>query len=138
MKIFRDFFKHKYIRVITFNSDKTSNIDYYKRTNINGNQLMVGDKLIMINPNHVFNAKGYSTILINDKASETINPLDFKSQYNHDDFQTAINSKITREIFTSLKTDKFDLVKILLIANALGILLIIYYIVFGGGISWKG
>ena len=96
----RLFGKHKYLRVIKFNSDKSTTVTYH-----------LSDKFkpsFLINPNHIFNYKGYRTIVITDKSAETINPLDFESKFNHEDFQTAIESKLIKDTFTTLKTNTFD------------------------------
>ena len=96
----RLFNKHKYLRVVKFNSDKSTTVTYH-----------LSDKFkpsFLINPNHIFNYKGYRTIVITDKSAETINPLDFESKFNHEDFQTAIESKLIRDTFTTLKSNTFD------------------------------
>mgnify|MGYP001769820678 FL=1 len=92
--------KHKYLRVIKFNTDKSTTVTYH-----------LSDKFkpsFLINPNHIFNYKGYRTIVITDKSAETINPLDFNSKFNHADFQTAIESKLIKDTFTTLKPNTFD------------------------------
>ena len=70
-----------------------------------------------INDKHVFNHNGYTTMVINDKSTETINPLDFESKYPKEKFQAAINSKVIDDIFVTLKPKKFNMTQILLIAN---------------------
>lgn len=96
----RLFGKHKYLRVIKFNSDKSSTITYHLSSKFKPN--------FLINPDHIFNYKGYRTIVTTDKSAETINPLDFNSKFNHADFQTAIESKLIKDTFTTLKTNTFD------------------------------
>lgn len=118
--------KSNYIRVIEFNTDKSSNIKYYKSNKFKPN--------FLINPNHIFFANGYRTIVISDKASETINPLDFNSKYEPSHFKSAIESKIISDTFTSLKSDKIDIVKVLLLANIAIGLIIIYFILKGNGV----
>ena len=96
----RLFGKHKYLRVIKFNSDKSSTITYHLSSKFKPN--------FLINPDHIFNYKGYRTIVTTDKSAETINPLDFNSKFNHADFQTAIESKLIKDTFTTLKTNTFN------------------------------
>ena len=76
------FNKHKYLRVIKFNTDKSSRITYHLSETFKAP--------FIINPDHVFIANGYRTVLITDKAAETINPLNFQSKYNVNDFQTTL------------------------------------------------
>jgi hypothetical protein len=101
--------KHKYLRVIKFNSDKSSTITYHLSSKFTPN--------FLINPNHIFNYNGYRTIIITDKSAETINPLDFNSKFNASDFETAIESKLIRDTFNTLKPKLFDTPTILLILN---------------------
>lgn len=101
--------KHKLIKVISFNTDMSIIIRYYKRNGFNPN--------FLVNDKHVFNHKGYTTMIINDRSTETINPLDFESKYPKEKFQAAINSKVIDDIFVTLKPKKFDMTQILLIAN---------------------
>jgi len=92
--------KHKYLRVIKFNTDKSTTVTYH-----------LSDKFkpsFLINPDHIFNYKGYRTIVTTDKSAETINPLDFNSKFNHADFQSAIESKLIKDTFTTLKSNTFD------------------------------
>lgn len=96
----RLFGKHKYLRVIKFNSDKSTTISYHQSSKFRPN--------FLVNPNHIFNYKGYRTIVITDKSAETINPLDFTSKFNASDFQTAIESKLIKDTFTTLKPNTFD------------------------------
>lgn len=116
------FNKHKYIRVITFNHDKSSTIKYYKKESFNKN------KNLLINPDHIFLAKGYTTIVLHDKSAETINPLDFESKYDADMFQSAINTKIIHDTFNTLKAKKFELTQILLIAIAICNVVMLYFL----------
>jgi hypothetical protein len=101
--------KHKYLRVIKFNSDKSSTITYHLSSKFAPN--------FLINPNHIFNYNGYRTVIITDKSAETINPLDFDSKFNATDFETAIESKLIRDTFNTLKPKLFDTPTILLILN---------------------
>ena len=105
--------KHKYLRVIKFNSDKSTTVTYHLSSKFR--------PTFLINPDHIFDYKGYRTVIITDKSAETINPLDFKSKFNASDFQTAIESKLIKDTFTTLKPNLFDkttfLLLIILILN---------------------
>lgn len=101
--------EHKYIKVYKFRSDKTLEVNIYAKDDFKPD--------FLLNPDHVFNHAGFSTVIISDTKAETINPLDLKSKYNEKDFTTAINSKLIHETFSTLKTNKIDLVKVLLFVN---------------------
>ena len=101
--------EHRYIKVYKFRSDKTLELNIYAKDDFKPD--------FLLNPDHVFNHGGFSTVIISDTKAETINPLDLKSKYNVKDFTTAINSKLIHETFSTLKTDKIDLVKVLLFVN---------------------
>lgn len=116
----RIFNKHKYIKVYTFKNDKTLEVSYYKKKLFNPDYL--------INPNHVYNHLGYSTVIITDKATETIDPLDFTSKFKRSEFTTAINSKVIKDALASIETPKIDIVKLMLFA-LLGINVILLYII---------
>lgn len=116
-------FKHKYLRVIKFNSDKSSTISYHLSSKFKPN--------FLINPDHIFFYKGYRTIIITDKAAETINPLDFNSKFNPADFQTAIESKLISDTFKTLKPKIFDVTTVILLVNLLLTIGIFYYLFRG-------
>jgi len=105
--------KHKYLRVIKFNSDKSTTVTYHLSSKFR--------PTFLINPDHIFDYKGYRTVIITDRSAETINPLDFESKFNASDFQTAIESKLIKDTFTTLKPNLFDkttfLLLIILILN---------------------
>ena len=119
------FNKHKYIRVVCYNENKSCTVSYHLDKDYKPSYL--------INPDHVFLFNGYRTHTITDKSAETINPLDFQSKYNPKDFQTAIESKLIRETFSTLDKNKFDLTTMLLIGCLIGIVGIIYLILKGNG-----
>lgn len=119
-------FKHKYLRVIKFNSDKSSTISYHLSSKFKPN--------FLINPDHIFYYKGYRTIIITDKAAETINPLDFNSKYNASDFQTAIESKLIKDTFNTLKPNMLDKTTFLLLLNLILIIAVIYLLLKGQGV----
>ena len=69
--------------------------------------------------------------IITDKSAETINPLDFNSKFNASDFKTAIESKLIKDTFSTLKPNLFDTTTIILILNLVmtfGILYLLYSI----------
>ena len=119
-------FKHKYLRVIKFNSDKSSTVTYHLSSKYKPS--------FLINPNHIFYYKGYRTIVITDKAAETINPLDFNSKFNPADFQTAIESKLIKDTFSTLKPNMLDKTTFLLLLNLILIIAVIYLLLKGQGV----
>ena len=122
----RLFGKHKYLRVIKFNSDKSSTITYHLSSKFKPS--------FLINPDHIFNYKGYRTVIITDKSAETINPLDFESKFNHEDFQTAIESKLIKDTFSSLKSNTIDKTTVMLIINIILHIVVIYLLLKGQGV----
>ncbi len=121
----RIFNKHKYLRIIKYNSDKSSTITYHLSSKFTPN--------FLINPDHIFNYKGYRTIIITDKSAETINPLDFTSKFNASDFQTAIESKLIKDTFTTLKSNLFDKTTFMLLLNLILNIAVIYLL-----LKWQG
>jgi len=118
--------KHKYLRVIKFNSDKSSTVSYHLSSKYTPN--------FLINPDHIFLHNGYRTVVITDKSAETINPLDFNSKFNASDFKTAIESKLITDTFSTLKHNLFDKVTILLILNLVITLGILYFLLKSQGV----
>ncbi len=118
--------KHKYLRVIKFNSDKSSNITYHLSSKFKPN--------FLINPDHIFLYNGYRTVIITDKSAETINPLDFESKFNSSDFQTAIESKLIKDTFSTLKHNIFDTPTILLLINLIITLAVLYFLLKSQGV----
>ena len=114
--------KHKYLRVVKYNSDKSTTVTYHLSSKFKPNYL--------INPDHIFYYKGYRTIIITDKAAETINPLDFTSKFNASEFQTAIESKLISDTFRTLKPKIFD-TTIMLLLNLI-LTAGIFYLLFKG------
>lgn len=121
----RLFSKHKYLRVIRFNSDKSSTITYHLSGKFKPN--------FLINPNHIFDYKGYRTIIITDKSAETINPLDFNSKFNPTDFETAIESKLIRDTFSTLKPKIIEPTTIMLLLNLIFTAGVLYLL-----LKWQG
>ena len=111
MKIFKNIHrkwnKDKYIKVIDFKKDKRIKISYHHEDDFKPKYL--------VNNNHIFLHNGYRTLLISDTKQETINPLDLKSAYPVDKFQTAIESKVIKDVFTDLKVKELDLIKYYLV-----------------------
>ena len=118
--------KHKYLRVIKFNSDKSSTITYHLSNKFKPN--------FLINPDHIFYYNGYRTVIITDKSAETINPLDFESKFNSSDFQTAIESKLIKDTFSTLKHNIFDTPTILLLVNLIITLAVLYFLLKSQGV----
>ena len=121
----RLFSKHKYLRVIRFNSDKSSTITYHLSSKFTPN--------FLINPNHIFIYKGYRTIITTDKSAETINPLDFNSKFNPTDFETAIESKLIRDTFSTLKPKIIEPTTIMLLLNLIFTAGVLYLL-----LKWQG
>lgn len=121
----RLFGKHKYLRVIKFNSDKSTTVTYHQSSKFRPS--------FLINPNHVFDYKGYRTVVITDKSAETINPLDFSSKFNASDYQTAIESKLIKDTFSTLKPNKFDKTTFMLLLILLLNIAVIYLL-----LKWQG
>ena len=122
--IYREFNKDKYIKEIKYKNDKSITITYIHKNNFKPKYL--------VNNDHIFLSNGYRTILTSDTKNETINPLDLSSQYPVEKFQTAIESKVIKDVFSNLETNKIDIMKILAFANLFGLAILIYYQVMGG------
>jgi hypothetical protein len=117
----RNYFnKYKYIRLVKYRDDMSVTVSYIKKDKFNQ------DNALMINPNHVYNFKGYQTIITTNKVQETINPIDFNSKYDPAHFKSAMKSKLIAETFASLKVDKFDKLMFLLLLNILQLIAIAY------------
>lgn len=113
------FNKSKYIKEIRYTKDKLIKITYYHQKKFTPNYL--------VNNDHIFFSDGYRTVLTSDTVNETINPLDITSLYPVEKFQTAIESKVINDVFSDLKSNKLDLVKLLLFANiGIGAILLYY------------
>lgn len=121
----RLFGKHKYIRVIKFNSDKSTTVTYHQSSKFRPS--------FLINPDHVFNYKGYRTVVTTDKSAETINPLDFSSKFNASDFQSAIESKLIKDTFTTLKHNTFDRTTFMLLFILILNIVVVYLLLKGQG-----
>jgi len=113
------FNKHKYLRVIHFTTNKRSFIEY-----INDEKQGLS---FLVNPEHVFLAGGFRSVIVTDKSAQTINPLDFESKYPADDFKTAIESKIVRETFATIEKKGLDITILILILNIIIGLACVYF-----------
>lgn len=98
--------KNKYIKVYTFQKTKTITIEYFKIKNF--------DPPYLVNPDHIFMSNGFQTIMTSENAKETINPLNFSSKYPAKMFEIAIDTKLMKDAYTSMKADKLDMQKVLL------------------------
>jgi len=125
----RNFFtRSRYIRVITYNDDKTINVKHFKKSTFNE------DKGYLINPNHIFLLKGYITVTFTEHSKENINPLDFQSKYEAEMYETAIHTNLIEQTFNTLKSGKMDMLKIAVIVNMLTLALVAYLILKTTGV----
>ena len=123
----RNYFnKYKYVRLERFNSDRSITVRYIKRKDFNK------DNNLKINPNHIFNFKGYTSVITHSNSAESIDPLDFKSQYDAKEFRTAINSKLIQDTFATLKKPKIDLLMVSVVLNVIVIMILLYSFFMGG------
>lgn len=112
--------KHRFIRKVIYKSDKSIAITYIERDRFNK------DRLLLVNPDHLFNYKGFTTVVTTDRASESIDPLDFNSKYDTDRFKSAINSKLISDTFSTLKKNRIDMLTVSALLNGLTFITIIY------------
>ena len=112
--------KKNYIKLIYFDNARQIHIQYKRKAKFKPH--------FKINHNHAFFHKGFTAFLIAENKAETINPLDLKSAFNAKDFKTAIETKLINETFANLKTDKIDMVKLLLLGNVALSTIIIYFL----------
>lgn len=125
----RNFFtRSRYVKVVIFNDDKTATVKHYKKKNFNE------DNGFILNPNHIFLLKGYTTLIFTKHSKENINPLDFNSKYDAVMYETAIKSKVIQETFASLKSGKLDMIKIAVIASVMTLALVLYLILKQNGV----
>lgn len=121
MILIKLFKKDNYIKIIKFKEDKSIEIKRIKTNKL--------PPTLLINNNHVFINNGYKTILTSDTVAESINPLDLQSQYPAEKFKTAIETKVIKEVFNTIKNDKLDIIKILLFANVFISIGLLYFLV---------
>ena len=110
------FLKHKYLQVVFYGSDKNKTVYYVKPTK--DYLITIKSKTYKINPNHIYyTVNGFRSVIVNDVSAETINPLDFKSKFNTDDFNTAINNNLIKQTFETFTDNKIDWLKIIMFGN---------------------
>ena len=104
------FFKNKYLQVVYYGSDKIRKIYYVKPTK--DYLITINSKTYKINSNHIFYTdNGFRSVIVNDLSAETINPLDFESKFNADDFNTAINNNLIKQTFETFSDNQIDWLK---------------------------
>lgn len=109
-------FKNKYLQVVFYGSDKTKTIYYVKPTK--DYLITINKKTFKINPNHIYyTSNGFRSVLVNDFSAETINPLDFTSKFNSEDFNTAINNNLIKQTFETFTDNKIDWLKVIMFGN---------------------
>ena len=125
----RNFFtRGRYVRIETFNDDKSITVIYQKKSNFNL------DNSYILNHNHIFMLKGYTTLIFTEHTRENINPLDFESKYDAKMYETAIKSKVVAEAFSTLKSGKMDMLKIAVIVSMITLSLVLYLILKQQGV----
>lgn len=125
------FNKHKYLKVLYFTNTKQLKIYLVKQDD---DVLKVNNKTFLINPNHIFLTKKYKTIIVSSESAETISPLDFKSQYSPEMFNSAINNNLISETFETLNTNQVDWIKVIMFANVAISVVMLYMIMKMNGI----
>src|SRR5690554_7426349 len=124
--LFRDFQKSKYIKVYTFTDTKGLEVKYYKDKDL--------PKDLLINPDHVFNHRGYRTIMTTNKVAESINPLNFNSKFDKSLFEVAINNNFAKDLLSTTNNNKMDKTQMLLIGVLGGIVIVIYLLLKSQGL----
>ena len=118
------FKKHLYLKVYLFTSSKNIHV-YYIKPNINTFKLR--DNNYIINPDHIFTSGSFKSVIIVDTTAESINPLNFEANFSQEEYNSAINNKIIKDIFDSTDGGKVDLVKMLLIIILIGVAFILFF-----------
>lgn len=112
------FNRKKFYKVI-YNSDKTFKIERIKN---------IDKENILVNPNHIYiDKKGNRYILTTDKVAESINPLDFSSQFSPKEFRTAIESKLINDLFKNFDDRKLSIDRLLLFVNIFLTFILVYF-----------
>ena len=123
LKFKRNYFnKYQYIRLVTYHEDMTISVKYIKKDQFNL------DHSILINPKHIYNFKGYTTVVKTSHAQESINPIDFEAKFSAQEYKTAIKSKLISDTFATLKVDKIDKMMILIFLNIITLVAVAYLI----------
>ena len=114
------FNRNKKLYKLIYKSDKTFKIEKVKN---------IDNENILINPNHIyFDKKGNRYILSTDKSAESINPLDFSSQFSPKEFRTAIETKLINDLFKHFDDRKLSIDRLLLFINIFITFVILYFI----------
>ena len=122
----RNYFnKYKYIRLEKFNNDKSISVKYIKRHKF-------GEIPMLINPAHIFNYKGYTSIMTTSEVAESINPLDFSSKYDGKKFKIGMKTKLIGDAFGSISKPKIDMLMVSVALNAVTIMILLYMFYMGG------
>ena len=117
----RNFFtKYRYTRIVTYNDNMTVDVKYVK------NKDFMKDDTLLVNPEHIYDFKGYKSVITTCKSGESINPLDFESKYEAEKFKVGITTKLIKEAFGTLKISKFDKIMFLLVLNVIQLMAIMY------------
>jgi hypothetical protein len=92
------FNKNKAVKAIIFNKDKRIKTYY---VNPEGNTITINEKSYTLNEQDWFLSDGFPTYVFNDTDAQPKNPLNNKAApvMTPDDFNTAISSKVAKEIF---------------------------------------
>jgi hypothetical protein len=121
------FFKNKYLQVVYYGSDKIRKIYYVKPTK--DYLITINSKTYKINSNHIFyTSNGFRSVIVNDLSAETINPLDFESKFNADDFNTAINNNLIKQTFETFSDNQIDWLKVIMFGNLFISAVLLYFI----------
>ena len=129
----RKFYKDQYIKVYEIHKHKGVSLKWYHKDKIPND--------LLINPHNVYYHRGYRTLFTNDNTSENIDMLSLTSDYptieghklTKKDFKNAIDSKVIKDLTESIKVDKFDSVKMLLLLTVVGVLACVYLLLKNGG-----
>ena len=124
--LFRDLQKSKYIKIYTFTDTKGLEVKYYKDKDL--------PKDLLINPDHVFNHRGYRTVLTTNKVAESINPLNFNSKFDKSLFEVAINNNFAKDLLSTTSDNKIDKTQMLLIGVLAGLGIVIYLLLKSQGV----
>lgn len=112
--------ENQYIRVVKYKSDKTTTVQYVK------SEVIMNDKTLKINPNHIYKFNNFSTILLSDTSIQSIDPLDFNCAYDKELFESAIESKLIKDTFNTLKKETISREILLIALNIILTLATIY------------
>ena len=127
------FFKNKYLQVVYYGSDKIRKIYYVKPTK--DYLITINSKTYKINSNHIYYTdNGFRSVIVNDLSAETINPLDYESKFNADDFNTAINNNLIKQTFETFSDNQIDWLKVIMFGNLFISAVLLFYILKMNGV----